>query len=192
MVRDPRPVFEQVKSGFKISSILVVVCAAVLVLASYLPIYRIKALAWHWKHGNSIQVGEFTVPVPNAWSVERSDIGGGIQAVELVNTKGGKAFWATITITEEPWRRNFVLVDFASSRRRMMEDLGIHVTDTRQLVIGGVSGLCVDGETVMTGFPVRSISCHLGTSFSVEYIGSSLTAPSFYSIVDGIVKASKG
>jgi len=147
---------------------------------------------WHWKHGNSIQVGEFTVPVPNAWGVERFDIGGGTQEVQLVNTKGGKPFWATITITEEPWRRNIVLADFAISRRRMMENLGIHVTDTRQLVIGGVSGLRLDGETAMTGIPVRNISCHLGTSFSVEYIGSSLTAPSFYSILDGIAKASKG
>jgi len=49
-----------------------------------------------------------------------------------------------------------------------------------KLVIGGVSGLRLDGETAMTGIPVRNISCHLGTSFSVEYIGSSLTAPSFY------------
>jgi len=193
MIRDPRPVSEQVKSGFKIAGILVVVCAALLVLASYLPIYRIEAWAWHWRHGNSIQVGEFTVPVPNAWGVERSEIGGGTQEVQLVNTKGGKPFWATVTITEEPvWRRNIVSEDFASSRRRRMESLGIHVRDTRQLLIGGVSGLCLDGETAMIGIPVRNISCYLGTSLSVEYIGSSLTAPSFYSILDGISKVSKG
>jgi hypothetical protein len=192
MIRDPRPVFEQVKSGFKIAGILVVVCAALLVLVSYLPIYRIEAWAWHWKHGNSIQVGEFTVPVPNEWGVERFDVGGGTQEVQLVNTKGRKPFWATITITEEPWRRNIVLADFATSRRRMMENLGIHVTDTRQMVINGVAGFCLDGETAMMGTPVRNISCHLGTSFSMEYIGSSLTAPSFYSILDGVSKASKG
>ncbi len=73
-----------------------------------------------------------------------------------------------------------------------MESLGIHVRDTRQLLIGGVSGLCLDGETAMIGIPVRNISCYLGTSLSVEYIGSSLTAPSFYSILDGISKVSKG
>lgn len=192
MIRDPRPVFEQVESGFKIAGILVVVCAALWVLVSYLPIYRIEAWVWHWKHGNSIQVGEFTVPVPNEWGVKRFDVGGGTQVVQLVNTKGRKPFWATITITEEPWRRNIVLADFATSRRRMMENLGIHVTDTRQLVIDGIAGFCLDGETAMTGTPIRNISCDLGTSLSMEYIGSSRTAPSFYSILDGISKASKG
>src|SRR5208282_3018941 len=168
-------------------------CAALLVLVSYLPIRQIEAWVWHWRHGSSIQVGEFTVPVPNAWGVDGFDVGGGIQEVQLVNTEGGKPFWATITITAEPsWQREIVQADFASSRRRMMENLGIHVRDTRQLVIGGVSGLCLDGETAMTGIPVRSISCYLGTSLSVEYIGSSLTAPSFYSILDGISKVSKG
>jgi hypothetical protein len=192
MNRDPRPVFEQVKSGFKIAGILVVVCAALLVLASYLPIYRIEAWLWHWKHGNSIQVGEFTIPVPNEWSVRRVDVNGGTQMVHLANTKGPEPFWGTITITAESWRRDVVLTDFAASRRRMMERLGIHVTETRQLIINGVAGVCIDGETAMMGTPVRNISCYLGTSFSMEYIGSSLTAPSFYSILDGISKASKG
>ena len=192
MIRDPRPVFEQVKSGFKIAGILVVVCAALLVLVSYLPIYRIEAWVWHWKHGNSVQVGEFTIPVPNEWGVQRLE-SGPTQQIELVNTKGGKPFWATVTITEEPsWRRNIVLADVSSSRQRMMKNLGIHVTDTRQLVINGVAGFCLDGETAMMGTPVRNISCYLGTSLSVEYFGSPLKAPSFYSILDGISKASKG
>jgi hypothetical protein len=147
---------------------------------------------WHWKNGNSIQVGEFTVPVPNGWRVEHFDVAGGTQEFQLVNTKGRKPFWATITITEERWRRNTVLADFATSRRRMMENTGVHVTDTRQLLISGVAGFCLDGETAMMGTPVRNISCYLGTSLSVEYFGSPLKAPSFYSILDGISKASKG
>jgi hypothetical protein len=119
-----------VKSGFKIAGILIVVCAALLVLVSYLPIHRIEAWAWHWRHGNSIQVGEFTVPVPNEWGVERFDVGGGTQEVLLANTKGGKPFGATITITEEPWRvKNMVLADLVISRQRMMANLGIHVTE---------------------------------------------------------------
>ncbi len=139
-----------------------------------------------------MQVGEFAVPVPNEWGVQSFDVGG-TQEVQLVNTKGGRPFWATITITEEPWRvKNMVLGDLVSSRRRMMANLGIHLTDTRQLVINGVTGFCLDGETAMMGTPVRNISCYLGTTLSVEYLGSPLKAPSFYSILGGISKASKG
>jgi hypothetical protein len=105
--------------------------------------------------------------------------------------KGRKPFWGTITIADEPWQRNIVLADFGASRRRMMENLGVHVTDTRQLIVNGVSGFCVDGETAMMGTPVRNISCHLGTSLSMEYIGSPITAPSFYSILNSVSKASK-
>jgi hypothetical protein len=189
MARDPRPVTEQVKSGFKIAGILVVVCAALLVLVSYLPIYRIEAWVWHWKHGNSVQVGEFTIPVPNEWGVQFLE-STPTQYIQLVNTKGGKPYWATVTITEEPfWRRNIVLADVATSRQRMMKNLGIHVNDTRQLVINGVAGFCLDGETAMMGTPVRNISCYLGTSLSMEYLGSPLKASSFYSILNGITKA---
>ncbi len=191
MIRDPRPVSEQVKSGFKIAGILVVVCAALMVLASHLPIYRIMAWAWHWKHGNSIQVGEFTVPVPNEWGVERFDVGGATQEVQLAYTKGGQPSGAIITITEESWRKNVVLADYVSSRQRMMANLGIHITDTRQLVINGIAGSCLDGETAMMGTPVRNISCYLGTTLSIEYFGSPLEASAFYSILDGISKASK-
>ncbi len=114
------------------------------------------------------------------------------QVVELVNTKGGKHFWATITITGDQRQRNMSLADLASSRRRMMETLGMHVTNTRQLAIDGVTGFCLDGETAMLGRPVRNISCNFGTSLSLEYIGSTLEAPSFYSILDGISLMSKG
>jgi hypothetical protein len=73
-----------------------------------------------------------------------------------------------------------------------MEHFGIRLRDTRQLVIGGVNGLCLDGEAVVAGTPVRSISCYLGSNLSLEYTGSPLTAPSFYSILDGTTKTSKG
>jgi len=44
----------------------------------------------------------------------------------------------------------------------------------------------------MAGLPVRNISCHFGANFSMEYIGSSLKAPSFYVILDGISRVSRG
>jgi hypothetical protein len=84
------------------------------------------------------------------------------------------------------------LTDFASSQHRTMEDLGIHVIDTRQLAIDGLSGFCLDGETAMAGLPVRNISCRLGSNFSLQYIGGSLKAPVFYAILSGISKSSKG
>jgi hypothetical protein len=191
MTRDPRPVLVQVKSGFKIAGILVVVSAALLVLASYLPTYRIRAWVLHWKHGNSVQVGEFTIPVPNEWVVESFEVAGGNQEFQLVYTKSNRTLWAMITIVNEPWRRNIALADFTNSRRRMMENTGIHVIETRQLAIAGTSGSCLDGETAMTGIPVRNISCYLGTSLSVEYVGNPLIASSFYSILGGVSRSLK-
>ena len=177
MIRDTRPVLKQVQSGFKIVGIGLLVCAALLVLLSFLPTRRIEAWAWHWRHGNSLQVAEFRVPVPNEWEVQRFE-SGMTQEVELINTKGGKPFWATITITEEQRQRKVALGDWASSRRRMMEKLGMNVTDARNLVIEGVAGFCLDGETSMAGIAVRNISCRLGTGFvriGVRH-GSSLKA----------------
>jgi len=191
MIRDPRPVLEQVKSGLRIAGITVVVCASLLVIVSFLPIRRIQAWGWHWKHGNELQAGMFKVPVPNEWYVWQ-DGTGTTRETQLINTKGGRPFWATITITEEQPPRNIALADLAGSQRRMMENLGIHVMETQQLAIDGVAGFCLDGETAMAGLPVRNISCHFGANFSMEYIGSSLKAPSFYVILDGISRVSRG
>jgi hypothetical protein len=192
MIHDKRPVLEQVRSGFKIAGILVVLTAALLVLASYLPIYRAEALWWHLRHGNTIQVGEFRVPVPSEWYVWSFEAGSS-QEVELVNTKGGRAFWASVNISKESWQRqNGDLDQLARLRQKSMEDLGVHVTELRQLPIGGVGGFCVDGETAMTGLPVRNISCRWRTGFSVEYIGSSLKVPAFYSILAGISVSPRG
>jgi hypothetical protein len=189
MIRDTRPVLEQVKSGLKIAGILLVLCASVLVVLSLLPLYRMEAWAWHWKHGNNVQAGDVTVPVPNEWLVRRSETGM-THEIELINTEGGKSFWGTINISVEQPPRNVTLADFASFQRRSMGNLGIQVTTTRQLEIAGLTGLCLDGETMMIGRTLRNISCRLGSNLSIQYVGSSLKAPSFYSILDGIAKAS--
>jgi hypothetical protein len=186
MIHDQRPVLEQVRSGFKIAGILVVLTAALSVLATFFPIYRAEALWWHLRHGHTIQVGEFRVPVPTEWYVSSFEAGPS-QEVELVNTKGGRALWATIDISEQSSQhQNQDLDELARLRQRSMGNLGVHVTDLRQLPIGGVGGFCVDGETAMAGLPVRNISCRWRTGFSVEYIGSPLKAPSLYSILAGI------
>jgi len=191
MIRDKRPALEQVTSGLKIAGILVVVCASLLVLLSFLPIYRIEAWAWHWRHGNNVQAGDVTVPVPSEWLVRRSDTGM-THEILLLNTAGGKAFWGTITISVEQPPRKITLTDFASFQQRSMGNLGIKVTTTRQLEIAGLTGLCLDGETMMIGRTLRNISCRLGSNLSIQYVGSSLKAPSFYLILDGIAKPSKG
>jgi hypothetical protein len=190
MIRDSQPVAQQVKSGLKIGGALVVVCAALFVLAPHLRSRRLEAMVWHWRNGNSINVGEFAVPVPSGWMVQRFEVGR-TQEVYLINTRGGEALSAVIIITDMPGRNTFPL-NFAGSRRRTMESFGLHVSDTRELVIGGVNGSCLDGETMRTGISRRDISCSFGTSLSVEYVGSSPTAPMFYSILDGIAKTSKG
>jgi hypothetical protein len=181
MKRDPRPVFQQVKSGLKIAGIMVVVLASVMVCLSLLPVYRIEAWAWHLRHGNSIQVGQFQVPVPHEWKVERFDSGD----VLLINTKGGKSYWATITLSKEV-QRNVSVADLEKFQRRTLESIGMHITDVRNLRINGASGFCLDGETTMAALQIRNISCRVGTNFALDYVGSSLKAPAFYSILDGV------
>src|SRR6202140_5986408 len=189
MIQDTRPFAEQMRSGLKIAAILAMLCGILFVITTFVPMPRIEAWMWHWKYGNTIQVGKFSVPVPNEWGVQRFE-SGMTDEVQLVNTEGGKPFWATVTITQE-WRQpNTVLADLANSRRHIMESRGTHVSNPRNLVVDGVSGFCIDGDSPMAGIPVRSISCYLGTSFSMEYSGSYLKAPAFYSILANISKAS--
>jgi hypothetical protein len=190
MIQDTRPLADQVRSGLKIAAILVTLCGILLALTNFVPMPRIEAWMWHWKNGNTIQVGKFSVPVPSEWGVQRFESGMSDE-VQLSNTEGGKSLWATVTITQE-WRQpNTVLSDLATSRRRMMVSRGTHVSDPRKLVVDGVSGFCLDGISTVEEISVRNISCYLGTTFSMEYIGSSLKAPAFYSILANISVESK-
>jgi hypothetical protein len=190
MIQDTRPLADQVRSGLKIAAVLVTLCGILVVIATFVSMPRIEAWMWHWKYGNTIQVGKFSVPVPNEWGVQRFESGMSDE-VQLSNIEGGKSLWATVTITQE-WRQpNTVLADLATSRRHMMESRGTHVSDPRKLVVDGVSGFCIDGISTVAEISVRNISCYLGTTFSMEYIGSSLKAPAFYSILANISQASK-
>src|SRR5579872_780772 len=121
MTRDSRPVLEQVKCGFKIAAIIVVICAALSVLTSHLPTYQMEAWWWHVRHGNIAHVGDFSVPVPSGWFVWIFDAGP-TQEIQLANTKGGRAFWGMITISQETWqRRDSSLDQLAQLRRKSME-----------------------------------------------------------------------
>jgi len=68
-IRDPRPVRQQILSGLKISAVLIAVGATVLLLGPYIPVRRIEAYIWHLRHGNSIGIGQYRVPVPKYWYV---------------------------------------------------------------------------------------------------------------------------
>jgi hypothetical protein len=190
MPRETRTVAAQVRSGFKIAGIMIVVLASVLFLLTFLPIYRLEAWVWHLRHGNNIQAGGMIVPVPSEWLVRAFD-GGMTHEIELTNTKGGQPFWGMITITVEQPPRNINLDDFANFQRRVMENFGLQVMGPRQLNVDGVSGLCLDGQaTIMTG-NLRNIACRVGTNLVLEYRGSPLEASSFYSILDGIAKGTR-
>jgi hypothetical protein len=185
MKRDPRPVLQQVKSGLKIAGIILVVLASVMVCLSLLPIYRIEAWAWHLRHGNSIQVGNFQVPVPKGWLVQRFD-NGDIDLINTVNTKSGMEDTAVVTVSTHHWH-NLSIEQLESFDRKSLESIGVHEFDTRHFSVEGVSGFCLDGTLVfLAPSRVRTIECHIGTDFSVDYRGGSLNASIFYKILAGI------
>jgi hypothetical protein len=76
MKRDSRPVSQQVLSGLKIGAVVVAigagVGAGVLIGPSYIPVHRIRTYIWHLRHGNTIDVGQYRLPAPTQWFVERN------------------------------------------------------------------------------------------------------------------------
>jgi hypothetical protein len=147
MKRDPRPVSQQVVSGLKIGALLLVGIGVVVCL-SYIPVHRIEASIpvrrieahiWHLRHGNTIDVGQYRVPVPMEWYVEPR-ISDGVMLIDL-NT-GDSTFVQTSGLPKGRTLSSWA--DFVS--RASAISATMKTTRQRNFNINGETFLCIEQE----------------------------------------------
>lgn len=154
MKRDPRPVSQQVVSGLKIGALLLAVGVGVVVCFSYIPAWtksaaahrievRIKAYIWHLRHGNTIDVGQYRVPVPKQWYVEHLS-----DTVMLIDLNTGDGIF--VDPRGLPKGRSLSswadLVGRASATSATMQ-----TTRQRNFNISGETFLCIEQEVAPPG-----------------------------------------
>jgi hypothetical protein len=88
MKRDSRPVSQQVLSGFKIGAVILAIGAVVLICYALIPAHRIEAFVWHLRYGNTVDFGQYRLPAPKYWYVQRNT-----DVVLMVDLNDGDTMW---------------------------------------------------------------------------------------------------
>ena len=158
----------------KIILLLSCIVMAALAYFAYTKRLQIAAKAWHWRHGNTVLVNGYQVPVPEGWFVTNQteeDLD-----VDLVATGGRVLVMSNRPRSSRPrdlsyWKLN---------REQSLEGKGFKDINERTLHF--------DGETVVCVGSLVILECISTTPLHFMYVGQESEEPQFEAVVSGIRK----
>jgi hypothetical protein len=181
---DTRPVSKQVLSGLKISAVLVAALITSLVLMSFIPVRRIEAFYWHWRHGTSIDVGSYRFPVPKQWYV--TDLS--TDDFLLVDLDNGDS----ISVRMSPRPGRFTLAAWEALITRPMLDGNTKILGRKELQISGETILCVEKNLDTKAVRIYPIECRSESALEVTFHPNILATTDhnqmFYSLLQQVQK----
>src|SRR6185437_3642858 len=143
----------------------------------------IEAKMWHWRHGNFVTTGMYSIPVPPDWDVIETN-----NSVIMVDTfKRG-----TIAISGVP--PLFELQRWKEHEEERLKKEGVN-PQTRSFQISDTVGLCIAGKSVSDLLGTKSeqrngnlmqIQCIIPHLLSIQFAGQNSDISPFYGVVDGI------
>lgn len=153
---------------------------------------RIEAKVWHWRHGYSLYVGDYQIPVPDHWLVLDTE---SESMATLVNTHVKRAqdpfsrtSVITVSYTASPPRD---LDAWASLSRQMIEREGVSDVEGKTLRAGDETIVCLGGLELRALVHVPSLSavsleCRSSGRLSLGFSGPESGLTEFYSIASQI------
>jgi hypothetical protein len=141
---------------------------------------RLVAKLWHLRHGNSLIVSGYQVPVPNGWLVtNQTDLD-----VELVATgtdERGPIFAHILVSTNRPRSyRPRDLTYWRLSQEQFLKGKAFKNIEERTLHFDGESVVCI-------GSPVN-LRCMSTAPLNFMYVGQESEVPRFEAVISGIRK----
>ena len=116
----------------------------VVVIIAALNVWSIYATLWHWRHGDRIQCGNRTIPVPRDWFQVKSDRACNITAMEpeFHRPKGFAVarFYSrtdTPSSNDEQWRTDYT---------GMMIKNGYSIGRISDVTVAGIPTVCVESN----------------------------------------------
>ena len=184
MQPDTRPVSQQVLSGLKISGMLVTLVIVCFVFLRFIPVHRIEAYYWHVRHGNSVEVGRYRVPVPKQWYV----VSYSTNDVMLVDLNTGDG----ITVRRSSASDRFTLASWDALVSRPMADGSTKILERKELQVSGERILCIETNLDTESVRLYPIQCRSETGLEVTFQPYIFSAKGhdqlFYSLLQQIQK----
>lgn len=155
---------------------------------------QFEAAVWHWRHGHSVRVREYEVPVPDGWLAsdgEREP--GGMTSLRFTGrTKdhGPITGISDITITSSSVHAN--LDSWRAYKRQRLEEEGLPVIEEKTISVDGEQVECLGGNEVRQTLHLPtidlSIECVSNGRLALDFFGQPSMLVQFYTIVSGIHK----
>jgi len=161
------------------STVGALVAVAVVILA--FPIYgrrfQFEAKLWHWRHGYTIDVGSYVVPVPEGW------------LVQMVDPDGRDLFMLNTYLKQEPrvprsadvvdvmfWPQPLNLNSWETMERQLLERDGLQV-ERLALSTADEKFICLGGNQIakilhVQAATILSFHCQSGGPLSFMYQGN--------------------
>jgi hypothetical protein len=156
--------------------------------------FRIEAKVWHWRHGYSLNVGIYQVPVPDGWLVQDYDTPNMFMLINTHLTKTSDPF-SSVSIV------NVSLVPsaprdldaWASMTRQSFERQGLNDLKEQSIQAGDETIVCLGGQILRAMIRVPSLAavsmeCRSSGRLNLGFSGPESALPEFYKIMSEIHK----
>lgn len=164
-----------------------VIIAGSLILLALLAIFHFRVqvwtLGWHWRHGDTINAGNYQFPVPRNW-LPISDTADSVLMVE-VRREREKNSWPPSTIMLLPHQRPIDPELWESVQKQVAKRRESAMVDSRSFAFDGETLKCLNLGDILhiPGIPGDSIDCLSTGGLEVMFSGSQRDSEEFYALL---------
>ena len=149
----------------------------------YIPELRIEAYYWHLRHGTSLTIDGYRVPVPKHWYVHYvlpND-------VMLIDLNSGDSI--TVRTSSQP--KGLTLATWEALISRPLLGGAMKVLGRKQLQAGGETIVCIERNIETEAVHLYPIECRSESALEVTfrpYVSSKKSTDMFYSLLQQLQK----
>jgi len=166
---------------------------------AYAKQYQLSAKFWHWRHGNSMAMGNYEVPVPEHWFISDQNHVAFTMMNAAPNLPRDHKFHATAVVTVFPFRQRAIGPDglafwLSLQRQRLARD-AVESVEEKTLNFGDESITCIGGrelKAILRGNPnhletdIISLDCMSERGLNILFLGEPSDLQSFNAFVSQI------
>jgi hypothetical protein len=153
--------------------------------------YQVTARIWHWRHGNTVQFGNYIIPIPADWFV--NDSPPGIELIDAGFASRPHFFPGTSStiVLLNPGPKKIDLNSWQFYRRQELVRSGMQNIEERTIGQGDGTAVCVGGDLFQEVMHIPlaglvSVDCQSTGGLHLLFSGYVTDLPSFYALVAGM------
>lgn len=145
---------------------------------------------WHWRHGNSVIVGNYVVPVPENWFAQQNDASGNTLIYGIEKPHNGRSAAGVSVIAVALSSPPLDLDALATNERQLMRDHGLGKISETSFGSGDLRFICLGGsefrDEMHLPSDALSITCWSNSQLRLIFTGDPSQLDQFYAIASQV------